>query len=164
MLVGKTTVGKILAQRLGIEFFDSDQLIEKEEGRSVMRIFRENGEPYFREREAELFRRLMKRHSVVIATGGGTLVDDELFRLCKQKAISVHLAASIETILERSRKSKGNRSLLQKDAQRIEDLFKFRSEIYAGCDFLVNIEGLSPEQIAAKIVEKLKENNELEEP
>jgi shikimate kinase len=163
MLVGKTRVGKIIAQMLGLEFFDLDELVEKQEGRSIMRIFRENGEPYFREREAEVLKSLMKRRSIVVATGGGTLINEELLNLCKQKTISVHLDASLETILERNKTSKGNRPLLQKDKERIGDLFSFRTEIYAKCDFQIKVDGLKPEQVAAKIIEKLKERNELDQ-
>src|SRR2546427_4283149 len=124
MGVGKTTVGKELAKRLEAEFFDTDEIIEKEEGKTVADIFEQDGEDYFRKREAEVFRRLMDRNSAVISTGGGTFENPDVRRLAKERVISVCLLSSVEGLLKRMNQLKEGRPMLRtKTAEEIRALY-----------------------------------------
>jgi shikimate kinase len=97
MGTGKTVIGQIVAQRLGREFVDMDSMIETREGNSIRKIFQTRGEEYFRTREAQLCVELASRENLVIATGGGALIDPsnrERFR----NAFVVCLDASTDEI------------------------------------------------------------------
>lgn len=158
MGVGKTTVGKILAEKLKMRFVDMDEIAEREEGMSVFDIFERRGEPYFRKKEAEIFRRLLKDESVIISTGGGTFANPDLRRLSKQYATSVCLVCKFENIVPRIEEMRASRPLLKdKSVEEIRELFKIRAECYIDCDHCIEIDGLSPEQVVEKVLAAIKE-------
>jgi shikimate kinase/3-dehydroquinate synthase len=82
---GKSTIGKRVSEVLDLQFIDMDEEIERREGRSVRRIFEEDGEEYFRLKEKELLRELVERDNVVVATGGGVVIDPENRELLKKE-------------------------------------------------------------------------------
>jgi len=98
---GKTTVGKVLAARLGYDFVDTDERIEHLAGKSIRDIFRSEGEPRFRRMEKELLGRLASKDKVVLACGGGAVADEESRALLRDRALVVWLYASPETSLSR---------------------------------------------------------------
>jgi shikimate dehydrogenase len=99
---GKTVTGKILAQKLGFRFRDTDALIEAREGRTIPEIFNSSGEPYFRGLEKEVLKGELKSHrGVVYGCGGGAVLDDENKHLLKSSALVVWLYSSIPTTLKR---------------------------------------------------------------
>ncbi|HUX37477.1 MAG TPA: shikimate kinase [Rectinemataceae bacterium] len=148
---GKTTVGKILATRLGRDFIDMDALIEAEEGMTVAGIFEKRGEAYFREREAECCARLAAREACVISTGGGALVDPANRALFKD-AFVVCLDADPEEIFERL-KDDGSRPLLNDPdpRRRIADLLASRRSAYAQLRWHVDTRARSAEEVADEI-------------
>ena len=102
MGTGKTSVGRLLAARLGCAFHDLDRKIEEKHGMSIPAMFREHGEPYFRAREKEAVREAAGRTNLVIATGGGTVKDAENVAILRQNGILVALTADVDTILQRT--------------------------------------------------------------
>ncbi|MGL6227050.1 MAG: shikimate kinase [Thermoguttaceae bacterium] len=100
---GKTTLARLLADRLGKIARDSDVLVEQRAGKSIARIFAENGEPFFRDLEATVIRELLEEESdnLVLATGGGAILRDTTRVLLKQSAFVVWLHCSAEMILRR---------------------------------------------------------------
>lgn len=112
MGVGKTTVGRRLARRLGIAFADSDQEIEKAAGMTVSEIFERFGEAEFRAGERRVFARLLDDRPKVIAAGGGAFAERETRELIKQNAISIWLDADVTILLERTAR-RGGRPLLE---------------------------------------------------
>jgi shikimate kinase len=103
MAAGKTTIGKKLAQNLGIIFLDLDALIEKKEGKTINELFHQKGELYFRKLEHQLFKSLIDNaESFVLSTGGGTpcYSNNHLF-LDKSNVVSIYLDASIQTVFDR---------------------------------------------------------------
>lgn len=102
MGAGKSTVGHRLASRLGVEFRDMDRLIEESEGMSISDIFSNHGEPYFRQREREVFNHLIKAAPSVIATGGGAFVQDDIRALALANSFTIWLDASIDVLTERT--------------------------------------------------------------
>jgi shikimate kinase len=101
MGAGKTTVGRRLAQALGMPFRDADAEIEAAAGRSISDIFSEFGEKAFRDGERRVIARLLEQPPHVLATGGGAFIDDETRRLINGRAISVWLKADVEVLAKR---------------------------------------------------------------
>ena len=132
MGAGKTTVGKLLAQEKGLHFVDTDDRIAAEQKQSIPDIFSEYGEPYFRDLETDLLRRMQEdtRHSV-ISVGGGMPDREENQRLLRALGCVIYLTAEKETILGRV-KSDGSRPMLNGEdlEQRVERLMRERENSY----------------------------------
>lgn len=153
MGTGKTAVGKILAQKLSLKFVDLDNLIEQEMGMSVSDIFFNFGEPYFREREKEMVRRISHKKNLVIATGGGVVLDDENIENLRRHGILITLMASVEEIYRRISQTK-NRPLLDVPypEKTIKEMLELRQPRYELADFTVNTSGRSVEDVAEEII------------
>lgn len=137
---GKTTIGKQLAKMLKLQFYDSDQELERLTGASVSLIFDLEGEAGFRVRESQLLEQLTARKGVLIATGGGTVCQEENRRVLRSRGLVVYLKTSIESQLKRLDKDK-SRPLLQADdrVQRLRDLAEVRNPLYdATADLVFN--------------------------
>jgi len=132
MGAGKTTVGSILAHKLGMDFYDVDNELEKKCGVSVNLIFEIEKEKGFRQRETHMLKELMQKPSAIIATGGGIIVTDENIQLIKDSnATVIYLKTDIKQQLYRLRKDK-KRPLLQNDnrKQKLRDLAEARNPLY----------------------------------
>ena len=139
MGVGKSTVGKKLAESLGAAFVDSDEEIEKAAGLSVQEIFKRHGEPEFRRGERRVIERLLGRPPIVLATGGGAYMDPETRALLKEKASTVWLRADLELIWKRVNR-RDTRPLLKREnpKQVLAELLEKRSPVYAEADIVVD--------------------------
>lgn len=138
MGVGKSTVGKKLAEALNAAFVDSDEEIEKAAGLSVQEIFARHGEPEFRRGERRVIERLLNGPPIVLATGGGAYIDPATRALMKEKSTTVWLRADLDVIWRRVNR-RDTRPLLKRDNPRqvLEDLNAARSPIYAEADIVV---------------------------
>jgi len=137
---GKTTIGKYLAKMFGLQFYDCDQELERLTGASVSLIFDLEGEAGFRVRENQLLKQLTAKNGVLIATGGGTVCNEENRRLLRSQGLVVYLKTSVENQLKRLNKDK-SRPLLQTDdrTQRLRELAKVRNPLYdATADLVFN--------------------------
>lgn len=155
MATGKSSVGRVVAEKLGREFIDIDTLIESREGISVRAIFETRGEAYFRAREVEVCAELAAREELVIATGGGALVNPHN-RAAFGKALVVCLDATPDTILARlaSRDAQERPMLASADPrQRVEELLCARREAYAKIACHVDTTGKTINQVAGEIIE-----------
>ncbi len=152
MGTGKTAVGKKLAVDLGLEFVDTDDLIEKREGRSVSEIFRDTGEEYFRRVEREVIAELAERKGLVVATGGGAVLNPDNVASLRKKGRWVCLRARPRTIMTRLSHHK-DRPLLNKknQQQEIKRLLSQRDPYYRQADLTVDTDRLTPAQAAMKI-------------
>lgn len=157
MGTGKTEVGKILAQRVGYTFLDADSIIEQEQKMAIIEIFQRFGEPYFRDIETDVIRRLSERDKVVISTGGGAVLRQENMDNLRKKGIIVCLTASPETILKRTSNER-SRPLLQVEdpLKKIKELLEFRKPYYERSDIMIDTEGKSPLEVAEEIIERIK--------
>ena len=128
---GKSTVGRLAARQLGMQFLDSDQEIEHAHGKTVSAIFAEDGEPAFRRFEREFVEGGHPAEGCVVACGGGLVVPDGMLELLRARGVIICLHASLETILQRTARST-HRPLLEGDdrAQRVRDLYGPREAIY----------------------------------
>ena len=154
MGTGKTSCGRMLATRLGCGLVDLDKYIETKESMSVPEIFAAKGEPYFREKEREAVREVVQRKFTVIATGGGTVKDEENFRILKERGVLVCLTADIDTILQRTAR-RGERPMLDRQEDRrktVETLLENRRAMYARADFTIDTSRLSPMEASEAIV------------
>ncbi len=131
MGAGKTTVGKVLAKRLGLKFIDSDQEIEARTGATISWIFEIEGEKSFRDREVETIAELASQQGIVLATGGGSVIRSETREVLKKCGIVIYLRASVGNILKRTQHDK-SRPLLQTKNRRakLEALSREREPMY----------------------------------
>ena len=131
MGAGKTTIGRILARKLGLKFIDSDHEIEARTGASIPWIFEIEGEQSFRRREADVIRDLAGQHGIVLATGGGAILNPDSRAILKARGTVIYLRASVNSILMRTAHDK-NRPLLQTADPRskLEELMLVRDPLY----------------------------------
>lgn len=136
---GKTHFGRLLGQRLGLKFFDSDTLIEEKAGCSVSEIFERWGEQKFRDVEASTIQDYLDKGPLVLATGGGAIVNPDTAKAIFATAHSVWVKADIRTILMRVTKNK-NRPLLQVDNPKavLQNLLQIRQPIYEKAHFILD--------------------------
>jgi len=156
MGAGKTTVGRRLANRLGRQFIDSDEEIERAAQMSIPEIFEQRGEGEFRAGEMRVIARLLKEKDIVLATGGGAFINPETRALVKSEAVSVWLKADIDVLFERvSRRS--NRPLLKTADPKgtLEKLIADRYPIYEEADITVISRDVPQDQVAGDVVTAL---------
>lgn len=158
MATGKSTVGKLLAKRTGYEFLDMDAVIEKEEGISIPQIFASRGEPAFRSLETRLVERLAGATGLVIATGGGTIVNPANLEKLKSCGAVITLTADIPTILQRAGTGEDRPMLQAEDrVERIKSLMQQRAAAYAQADIVLDTSSLTIEDVARQIMHRLQE-------
>ena len=156
MATGKTTIGKLLAGQLGYEFVDTDDLIERRCGRRVAEIFQEKGETAFRAMETEIARELGKKEGLVIATGGGLVLNPVNVTALEKKGRIFCLVATPEDILERASRDTAVRPLIQdtNPGERITELMKDRKEVYRHFT-QIETTGKTPEQVTAMLLSRI---------
>ncbi len=150
---GKTTVGRLLSEILGMSFIDTDEIIEKQEGISISEIFKTKGEDYFREKETVVLNSLLNNKPSIIATGGGIILSSENREMIKKRSIPIFLYGDIETLAERLKKAK-DRPLLEGDSieNRLKAIWHEREKFYKEFENSVNTNTLTPLDVAIKII------------
>ncbi len=143
---GKSTVGKKLAGALSYEFRDTDSMIEEAYGKTISKMFEEEGEEYFRRAETELLRKLSgEARGLVLATGGGMPMREENASLLRKIGTVIFLEAKIETILERLQNDTGRPLADGEDREkRLRPLYEKRLPVYReAADYILDTEGKS---------------------
>ncbi|MCM8774268.1 MAG: shikimate kinase [Candidatus Omnitrophica bacterium] len=156
MGTGKTIVGKLLSHRLKKQFIEMDEFIEQREKMSILKIFSQRGEGYFRKVEKEVLKEIANKNDCVVSCGGGVVIDNENMEILKRTGLVICLSADSETIYERTAKDK-NRPLLNVDnpKKRIEELLKIREPFYRKSHIFIDTTNISPEEVVDKIVKVL---------
>jgi shikimate kinase len=153
MGTGKSTIGRELARLLGRQFLDMDVMVEKRFGMSVNQIFSEKGEEFFRQEEKKLAFELSLTNNKVIATGGGTIMDEDVRATFAQKGILICLFTDKHHLITRLTRT-DKRPLLKGDVEnKVDRLLEERREIYDSIPLKVNTTNLSPKEAARKIVD-----------
>ncbi len=156
MGVGKSTVGRRLAARLGLHFVDADEEIEKAAGMSVTEIFARYGEAHFRDGERRVIARLMDGAPKVIATGGGAFMQDETRALILDLATAIWLDADIDILVDRVSRREGRPLLKGRDPRAVlADLAAVRNPVYALAPIHVQSIAAPHEVTVERIMEQL---------
>ncbi|MCI0419479.1 MAG: shikimate kinase [Acidobacteria bacterium] len=150
---GKSTVGPLVAEKLGWDFVDLDQEIEREQGKAIREIFDDAGEPEFRKIETRHLQAMKDRSGCVIALGGGAFAQEANRPIVAELGVSVFLDCRLEVILARC-PADGTRPLLQ-TPERVKELYTARSPLYRKSDFSIDVSDLGPAQAAASILKKV---------
>ena len=151
MGAGKSSVGRRLAARLAIPFVDADSEIESAAGMTIPEIFDKHGEDYFRAGEARVIARLLDSGPQVLATGGGSIMDQHTRDLIHIKGISVWLKADLDVLMKRT-KRRSDRPLSEK----IKDLLPLREPVYALSDIVVQSRDEPHDTIVDEIIALLQ--------
>jgi shikimate kinase len=160
MATGKSTIGEILAKKIGYGFIDTDEEIEHQENRTIKRIFETDGESYFRIIEAQLIKDISNLQNQVIACGGGLVLNHENVTKLKKNSIMVLLTTTPTEILNRVKKDQ-TRPLLNVDDKlnEIKRILKKRNPIYEKiADKKVDTTNLLPDEVVEIIFESIKED------
>lgn len=156
MGAGKSEVGELLAEQLGYDFVDTDSLIVKKAGKSVAKIFREDGEQAFRDLEREVIRELRGAENLVIATGGGAPVDKQNRRVFISIGHMIYLKASPRELYLRVKNDRG-RPLLQVEnpVKQLEEILAERKDYYEEADIVIDTEELGVDEVVDVIIDEL---------
>ena len=153
MGAGKTTVGKRVANRLGLRFVDADHEIEKAAAQTIPEIFAQHGEPYFRDGERRVISRLLGEGPQVLATGGGAFMNAETRGNIVRRGVSVWLKAEVELLLARVRR-RSNRPLLETSDPEgtLRRLVEQRYPVYAQADITVTSRDVPHDLVAEDVL------------
>ena len=152
---GKSTVGKLLAQKLGMRFTDLDDYIENSEGMSIPDIFSEKGEPYFREKEAQAVKELSAENSVV-ACGGGTIINDNSARIARENGTVIFLDIPFGECYERIKDNPHRPLVLNNTKEKLHEIFSTRHDIYMKNSTLAVDADKSPSLLCEDIISNIK--------
>ena len=156
MGAGKTAVGRILADKINKEFIEMDDIIEADEGRSIVDIFAQQGEAYFRRCEKKLLNDLSARKDLIIGCGGGLVCDSENLEILRDTGLVFCLKVSALTAYGRTR-HQTHRPILNVDnpLRIIEELLSKRAPCYDQAHYSIDTDGISPDAVADKIIDIL---------
>jgi shikimate kinase len=154
MGTGKTTVGNRLAEILGFTFVDTDREIEERTGKSITRLFSEDGEAYFRDLESEVIEEVSTRSKTVISSGGGSVVRPENLQRLRQSGLVVCLSATPEVVLQRIQGA-ADRPLLRvsEPLKEIERLLQLRESGYSMAHLTVDTSSALVDQVVDRVHE-----------
>jgi shikimate kinase len=155
---GKTAVGRHLARLFRLSFHDSDADIELRTGVDIAFIFEKEGEPGFRLREKESIDRLTQMQGIVLATGGGAVIDAENRRALRERGVVVYLETSVDQQIERTRHARHRPLLNDADPEEtLAELMKKRAQLYAEiADLTVSTDGRRVQTVAEEIQAELR--------
>jgi shikimate kinase len=157
MGAGKSVCGRLLARRLGRCFVETDDMIIATEGRSIPEIFREAGEPRFRQLEADTIESLKLKSGEVIATGGGLPCREGRMELLRELGTVVWLDGDVRELHERASRV-GNRPMLEgRSMAEVGELYRTRQPYYRRAHITVDTTGIGADQVVARILTALRE-------
>ena len=157
MGVGKTGIGKYVARRLKINFFDIDKLIERKNEMKITEIFKTKGEIYFRKEEEFVTIKYLNKKGSIISLGGGGFINDKIRKKVLSECISVWLNINLETIYTRLKNSLKRPLIYKNNQNNIGKIFMKRKKIYSLADHEVNCDNLDINQISNKIIKLYEE-------
>ena len=171
MAAGKSTIGPILANTLGWNFFDLDKEVEKKEGMRIVELFNQKGEEYFRKSETELLKELSGKNEVIISLGGGAIASDENFKIIKSSGKVIYLKSSPEMTYKRLRFKRDRPAFIFDEEEvpskelfleRINYHLDARKEYYEQCDFTIDTDSQTVGKtvdLLAKYIDKDSSND-----
>lgn len=157
MGAGKSTIGRRLAQTLGMEFLDSDSIIEERAGADIDWIFDVEGEAGFRKREERILNELTQNYGIVLSTGGGSILSKDNRNVLSARGIVIYLETTVDKQFERTQRDK-KRPLLQTEDPRktLEDLAAIRNPLYEEiADITIHTDEQSAKVVANQIIDMM---------
>ncbi len=153
MGVGKSTVGKNLAQKLSYNFVDIDRIIESREGSTINLIFKNKSESYFRKLENEISLEKLKKKNTVISLGGGAFLNKYIRREVKSTSVSFWLDVDVAVLIKRLKKTKKRPLLYNKNLNvTVNKIYLERKKTYSEADYRIKCNFLGPDKIVDKIL------------
>tara|TARA_B100001540_G_C15450229_1_gene480771 strand:+ start:55 stop:543 length:489 start_codon:yes stop_codon:yes gene_type:complete len=153
MGVGKSTVGKNLAQKLSYNFVDIDRTIESREGSTINLIFKNKSESYFRKLENEISLEKLKKKNTVISLGGGAFLNKSIRREVKNSSVSFWLDVDVAELIKRLKKTKKRPLLYNKNLNvTVNKIYLERKKTYSEADYRIKCNFLGPDKIVDKIL------------
>ena len=149
---GKSTIGYLLSKSLKINFIDVDKVIEKETGQKIYDIFKNKGEPYFRELEEKITLKLLKKNRKIISLGGGGFLNKNIKKEVIDNNISFWLSWKNSTIIKRILNSRKRPLAFYSSKNKLIKIIKDRSKIYSEANYTINCENLTKNMIVNEII------------
>lgn len=153
MGAGKSTVGRRLARKLKMRFFDTDQEIEKRTGATVALIFEIEGEPGFRKREADVIDELTQQSNIILATGGGAILDPDNRKKLSERGFLIYLRTRLDHLVQRTFRDT-KRPLLQTEnpTARLAELLAIRGPLYEDlADLIIDTDGRTVQSVVDEV-------------
>ena len=150
---GKSTIGRLLAQKLNLRFFDIDFLIENKTDMKINEIFEKKGEDAFRNLEKEITLKFLNKTNCIISLGGGAFINKIIKTKVEIKGIAIWLNWNSQTLINRIRKNKKRPIALNLDDNGLKDLINTRSKIYSKANYKINCENMNKTEIIKKIAQ-----------
>ena len=152
MGAGKTRIGKFVARRLRIKFFDIDKIIEKKNEMKIIEIFEKKGEAYFRKEEELITIKYLNKKNSIISLGGGAFINEKIRKKVLSKSISIWLNVNLDIILSRLKNSKRRPLFNDNNINNIRKIFMERKKTYSLANHEINCDKLKPDEIVSKII------------
>ena len=155
MGVGKSSLGRLLAKKLNLKFFDTDFILEKKTKMKVFEIFNKKGEPYFRNLEKKVVLNLLNKKNSVISLGGGAF-NEKVRKVAQKNCVTIWLNWSAKTLIDRIKKNNKRPVASNLSNNQLKDLLINRSKIYSKANYKIECENMEKTEIIDKIVHSLK--------
>jgi len=157
MGAGKSSVARYLSAKLDREVVSTDAFIEEQQKKSIAQIFRDEGEPFFRKREKEAVKEIVKREGIIIDCGGGVVIDPVNIQNLKKNGVIFYISASPGFLYQKI-KEKTQRPLMETNdpEARLRQLLAEREVNYRKADHILETTGMTIEQIGGAVIKKLK--------
>ena len=156
MASGKSTIGRLLAKRLNLKFFDTDFIIEKKTKMKISQIFEKKGEVKFRNLERKITLNLLNKKQCIISLGGGAYINKTIRRVANKKCNTIWLYWNSKTIIDRINKKKNKRPVaVGLGDNELRNLLINRSKYYSKAKYKINCENMGKTEIVNKIIEIL---------
>ena len=155
---GKTSVGDLISKKLNLDFFDIDQIIEKEVGMKIYKLFEIKGEKFFREIEEKKTLETLKKNKVVISLGGGAFLNKKIRTEILKNHISFWLDWDSKILIDRINNSSKRPLAVKATKNELSDVIKKRSNIYSKAMYKVNCNGLTKIELVTKILDTYEIN------
>ena len=148
---GKTSIGILISKKLNLQFYDIDQIIEKELKMSISDIFNTRGEKFFRDLEERTTLKILKKRSVVVSLGGGAFINKKIRDEILKNHFSFWLSWNFKTLIRRIQNNSKRPIAVKSSPGELIDLIKKRSIIYSKSKYKINCERLSKNEIVNKV-------------
>tara|TARA_B100000686_G_scaffold244934_1_gene254050 strand:+ start:242 stop:751 length:510 start_codon:yes stop_codon:yes gene_type:complete len=156
MASGKSTIGRLLAKKLNLKFFDTDFIIEKKLKMKIFEIFKKKGEPYFRNLEKKITLNILNKNNCVISLGGGAFINEKVRKVIQKNNTTIWLNWSSKTLIDRIKKNNKRPVASNLSNNELKNLLISRSKIYSKANYKIDCENMEKLEIVNKIIQLLK--------